>query len=143
MSDQLYESNPLRAALRACRRHFIYAGVFSGLINVLYLVPSIFMLQVYDRVVPTRGGTTLLVLSLILAISLIVFALLATLGTEARAVGSGFVPVAASISSRAYSTSTLLPSGRVLIAALAGKAEIDHETGRRLFTLISVLQRRA
>jgi uncharacterized protein (UPF0262 family) len=29
-----------------------------------------------------------------------------------------------------------------LMAALAGKAEIDHETGRRLFTLISVLQLR-
>lgn len=76
MSDHSYESNPLRTALRACRRHFIFAGVFSGLINVLYLVPSIFMLQVYDRVVPTRGGATLVVLSLILAISLIVFALL-------------------------------------------------------------------
>lgn len=76
MSDQLYESNPLRKALRACRRHFIFAGLFSGLINILYLVPSIFMLQVYDRVVPTRGGATLLVLTLILAVSLVVFALL-------------------------------------------------------------------
>ncbi|SEN65643.1 ATP-binding cassette, subfamily C, partial [Sphingomonas gellani] len=76
MSDQFYPSNPLHAALRACRRHFIFAGVFSGLINILYLVPSIFMLQVYDRVVPTRGGATLLVLTLILAVSLIVFALL-------------------------------------------------------------------
>ncbi|MEH3106964.1 MAG: type I secretion system permease/ATPase [Sphingomonas fennica] len=68
--------NPLRAALRACRTHFIYAGLFSGLINLLYLAPSIFMLQVYDRVVPTRGFATLLVLMLILAVSLIVFALL-------------------------------------------------------------------
>lgn len=76
MSDQFYPSNPLHAALRACRRHFIFAGVFSGLINILYLVPSIFMLQVYDRVVPTRGGTTLLVLTAILIVSLIVFALL-------------------------------------------------------------------
>lgn len=76
MLDQLHESNPLRTALRACRKHFIFAGVFSGLINVLYLVPSIYMLQVYDRVVPTRGTATLLVLTLILAVSLIVFALL-------------------------------------------------------------------
>lgn len=76
MSDYLIHSNPLRAALRACRRHFIQAGLFSGLINVLYLVPSIYMLQVYDRVVPTRGDATLLVLTLILAVSLIVFALL-------------------------------------------------------------------
>lgn len=71
-----YEQNPLRAALRACRRHFWAAGLFSGLINILYLAPSIFMLQVYDRVVPTRGVSTLVVLSLILAVSLIVFAVL-------------------------------------------------------------------
>jgi PrtD family type I secretion system ABC transporter len=76
VSDQIYSSNPLHAAMRACRRHFIFAGVFSGLINILYLVPSIFMLQVYDRVVPTRGGATLLVLTAILTVSLIVFALL-------------------------------------------------------------------
>ena len=54
----------------------MFAALFSGLINLLYLVPSIFMLQVYDRVVPTRGGATLLVLTLILTVSLIVFALL-------------------------------------------------------------------
>ncbi len=72
------EQNPLRNALRACRRHFWAVGIFSGLINLLYLAPSIFMLQVYDRVVPTRGVPTLLVLSLILAVSLIVFALLDT-----------------------------------------------------------------
>jgi ABC-type protease/lipase transport system fused ATPase/permease subunit len=73
-----YDSNPLQAALRKCRRHFVATGIFSGLINILYLVPSIFMLQVYDRVVPTRGVSTLLVLSLILAISLVVFAALDT-----------------------------------------------------------------
>jgi PrtD family type I secretion system ABC transporter len=71
-----FETNPLQIALRACRRHFIYAGLFSGLVNVLYLVPSIYMLQVYDRVVPTRGSATLLTLTLILAVSLIVFAFL-------------------------------------------------------------------
>lgn len=76
MSEHLYPSNPLQDALRACRRHFLFAGLFSGLINILYLVPSIFMLQVYDRVVPTRGGATLLVLTLILTVSLIVFAIL-------------------------------------------------------------------
>ena len=74
--NEFTDQNPLRQALRASRRHFVYAGIFSGLINVLYLVPSIYMLQVYDRVVPTRGDATLLVLTLILAVSLIVFALL-------------------------------------------------------------------
>nr|WP_269816553.1 type I secretion system permease/ATPase [Caulobacter hibisci] len=66
----------MRAALRACRTHFMSAALFSGLINLLYLVPSIFMLQVYDRVVPTRGGGTLVILCLVLAVSLIVFAAL-------------------------------------------------------------------
>ena len=71
-----YDTNPLRAALRASKRHFMFAGIFSGLINVLYLAPSIYMLQVYDRVVPTRGVSTLVVLSIILAVSLVVFAVL-------------------------------------------------------------------
>ena len=71
-----YDNNPLRSALKACKRHFVFAGMFSGLINILYLAPSIYMLQVYDRVVPTRGVSTLVVLSVILAVSLIVFAVL-------------------------------------------------------------------
>ena len=69
-------ANVLVDAIRGCRRHLIFAALFSGLVNILYLVPSIFMLQVYDRVVPTRGGATLLLLTLILVVSLIVFAIL-------------------------------------------------------------------
>jgi ATP-binding cassette subfamily C protein len=72
------EQNPLQSALKACKRHFWAVGIFSGLINLLYLAPAIFMLQVYDRVVPTRGVSTLIVLSIILAVTLIVFALLDT-----------------------------------------------------------------
>ncbi|MAX00840.1 MAG: type I secretion system permease/ATPase [Sphingomonas sp.] len=69
-------SNALSHALSACRRHFAYAALFSGLINLLYLAPSLFMLQVYDRVVPSRSGSTLLLLSIILAFALITLALL-------------------------------------------------------------------
>lgn len=76
MKTSAADSNPLHAAIRACRRHFVYAALFSGLINILYLAPSIYMLQVYDRVVPTRGTPTLIVLTLILAVTLIVFSLL-------------------------------------------------------------------
>ncbi|MBO0750461.1 MAG: ATP-binding cassette domain-containing protein, partial [Porphyrobacter sp.] len=66
----------LSAALAACRRHFAYAALFSGLINLLYLAPSLFMLQVYDRVVPSRSGSTLLLLAVILAFALVTLALL-------------------------------------------------------------------
>ena len=71
-----HRQNALASAVRGCRRHLAFAALFSGLVNILYLVPSIFMLQVYDRVVPTRGGATLLLLTLILVLSLVVFAIL-------------------------------------------------------------------
>ncbi|TPG20101.1 type I secretion system permease/ATPase [Sphingomonas koreensis] len=68
--------NALSEALAACRQHFAYAALFSGLINLLYLAPSLFMLQVYDRVVPSRSGATLVLLTLILAFALVTLALL-------------------------------------------------------------------
>lgn len=68
--------SPLAAALRAARGHFWSAALFSGLVNILYLAPSLFMLQVYDRVVPTRGGATLVLLIVALIVALGVFAIL-------------------------------------------------------------------
>jgi ATP-binding cassette subfamily C protein len=61
----------LADALRQCRRHFVAAAVFSLLINILYLAPTLYMLQVYDRVVPTGGKTTLLFVTLALALALL------------------------------------------------------------------------
>src|SRR3979411_997541 len=41
-------------ALRACRNAFLGVGAMSCMINLLYLTGSIFMLEVYDRVLPSR-----------------------------------------------------------------------------------------
>ncbi len=46
-------------ALRACRSAFIGVGIMSCMINLLYLTGSIFMLEVYDRVLPGRSIPTL------------------------------------------------------------------------------------
>src|SRR5271163_3724028 len=46
-------------ALRACRSAFVGVGVMSCIINLLYLTGSIFMLEVYDRVLPSRSVPTL------------------------------------------------------------------------------------
>src|SRR5882724_9238579 len=46
-------------ALRACRQAFIGVGVMSCMINLLYLTGSLFMLEVYDRVLPSRSIPTL------------------------------------------------------------------------------------
>ncbi len=50
----------LGEALRACRDAFIGVGVMSCMINLLYLTGSIFMLEVYDRVIPSRSVPTLI-----------------------------------------------------------------------------------
>src|SRR6201996_172352 len=49
----------LGEALRACRSAFIGVGLMSCIINLLYLTGSIFMLEVYDRVLPSRSVPTL------------------------------------------------------------------------------------
>jgi PrtD family type I secretion system ABC transporter len=49
----------LGEALRACRSAFIGVGIMSCMINLLYLTGSIFMLEIYDRVLPSRSVPTL------------------------------------------------------------------------------------
>src|ERR1700752_2585169 len=46
-------------ALRTCRNAFMGVGIMSCMINLLYLTGSIFMLEVYDRVLPSRSVPTL------------------------------------------------------------------------------------
>lgn len=67
---------PLAEAVRSCRRHLLFVGLFSALINVLYLAPALYMLQVYDRVLTTGGTTTLMFVTLALAIALVTLAAL-------------------------------------------------------------------
>src|SRR5918998_2853501 len=56
----------LAQALASCRGAFIAVGIFSGIINILMLTGSIYMLQVYDRVLPSRSLPTLVGLTLII-----------------------------------------------------------------------------
>jgi ATP-binding cassette subfamily C exporter for protease/lipase len=48
------------------RKVFYTAGFFSMFINVIGLVPSLYMLQVYDRVLQSRNVTTLIMLTVIM-----------------------------------------------------------------------------
>jgi len=56
----------LTAALKDVKSYFIFAGVISAAINVLMLVPVIYMLQVYDRVMSSGSLSTLTSLTLIM-----------------------------------------------------------------------------
>lgn len=60
----------LRATLRACRRHISFVILFSAALNLLYLAPSLYMLQVYDRVLTSGGVMTLIYLSVVLLAAL-------------------------------------------------------------------------
>ena len=55
-------------ALTLCKSAFISAAGFSLLINFLMITPSIYMMQVYDRVVSTGNLSTLTMLTLILMV---------------------------------------------------------------------------
>lgn len=71
MTPKWIRNSPtMTLALNACRRHFGYAALFSALLNLLVIAPMLYMLQVYDRVIPTQGTTTLLLLTLALVIAL-------------------------------------------------------------------------
>lgn len=54
------------AAILRFRRLFGHLALFSAVINLLVLAPTIYMSQVYDRVLVSRNETTLLMLTLIL-----------------------------------------------------------------------------
>src|SRR5713226_1592632 len=59
----------LAAALASCRGAFVATGLLSGMSNLLMLTGAIFMLEVYDRVLPSRSIPTLIGLA-VLAVSL-------------------------------------------------------------------------
>jgi ATP-binding cassette subfamily C protein PrsD len=60
--------NELLSALAACRDAFVGIGLFSGLINLLMLTGSFYMLEVYDRVLPSRSVPTLVALTILAAV---------------------------------------------------------------------------
>ncbi len=55
----------IRRVLQACRHSGVALAVFSGAVNLLFLVPSLYMLQVYDRVLGSGSLATLAMLSLV------------------------------------------------------------------------------
>ena len=70
-----FERSDLTRALWAFRREFFVVGLFSMVANLLMLTPTLYMLQVYDRVMLSGSDLTLL------AVSLICLFLLGVMGT--------------------------------------------------------------
>ena len=66
----------IREALSSCRDAFVTVGGFSFFINLLMLVSPLYMMQVYNRVLPSRSDETLLVLTLLAGAMLAVMGIL-------------------------------------------------------------------
>jgi len=60
---QLMPTNEITEALLKFKQVFYTIAIFTACINILMLVPSIYMLEVYDRVLVSRNETTLYVLT--------------------------------------------------------------------------------
>ena len=61
--------DPVAIQLRASRRRLASVAVFSGAVNLLTLSGSLYMLQVYDRVIPSHNVATLFGLSAIVVVA--------------------------------------------------------------------------
>jgi len=76
MSAQSTPVTPLSLATRACRPHVVSVGLFSGVVNLLQLTVSVYMMQVFDRVLATRNLDTLLYLTVLAMAALAVLAVM-------------------------------------------------------------------
>lgn len=76
MKKLLDPQQEIDGVLLGFRRAFLQVGGFSFVINMLMLVPAIYMLQLYDRVLLSRNSATLLMLTLVV---LVLFVLLSML----------------------------------------------------------------
>jgi PrtD family type I secretion system ABC transporter len=75
----------LATAMRKYKGAFVIVGLLSGLVNLLALTGSMYMLQVYDRVLPSRSVPTLVGLTALLVILYVAYGLLDLIRTRVMA----------------------------------------------------------
>jgi ATP-binding cassette subfamily C exporter for protease/lipase len=66
MKKLLEKKTEIEQVLRSFKSTFFTVGAFSAIVNLLMLAPSLYMLQVYDRVLASRNEITLLMLTLLI-----------------------------------------------------------------------------
>lgn len=69
-------ASPIFAALTPFKKVFYGVAAFTATMNILMLVPSFYMLEVYDRVLTSRNEFTLLMLSLMMLLLFLIYSYL-------------------------------------------------------------------
>ncbi|MGH6769045.1 MAG: type I secretion system permease/ATPase, partial [Xanthobacteraceae bacterium] len=69
-------ADEFRQALRQAAPALIAAAAFSGAINVLYLASPLYLMQIFNRVIASGSMSTLVMLTLALAVALGTMAIL-------------------------------------------------------------------
>ena len=64
-TPEFFKRSDLTATLWTFKREFLIVGIFSLVANLLMLTPTLYMLQVYDRVLTSQSEMTLIVVSLV------------------------------------------------------------------------------
>ncbi len=75
MKPGFFDRSVLSRQLWLFRREFLWVGIFSLIANVLMLTPTIYMLQLYGRVMKSGSELTLLMVTLFLILFYVVMAL--------------------------------------------------------------------
>lgn len=65
MSKGFFQRSELAHTLMSFRREFLWIGIFSMIANMLMLSPTLYMLQIYDRILISRSELSLFFLTLI------------------------------------------------------------------------------
>ena len=129
----------LRAVIAASRSALLSAALFSLFLNLLMLVPSLYMLQVYDRVLSTGSVPTLLMLTLITVFLFIVFGGIEWLRSQVMIVASArFDAMLGPAVHDAIFARTLVSGGRVASAQPLEDMDRVRQfiTGPGLFALL-------
>ncbi len=100
-------SSELAAALTACRGAFVGTALISGMSNILMLSGAMFMLEVYDRVLPSRSMPTLVGLTVLVAGLFVALGLLDAIRSRILTRIGGSLDEA--LSGRVYDTMIQLP----------------------------------
>jgi ATP-binding cassette subfamily C protein PrsD len=117
----------LAQALASCKSAFVSTALFSGMSNVLMLTGAFFMLQVYDRVLPSRSVPTLVALAILVAV---LFAFLAILDMiRSRMLVRIGASLDDALSARVYDTIVRLPLMRSRGEGLQPLRDLDAVRG--------------